>query len=55
MSIRVEASSTWTAGPQEAQALQKLIKEAQRIHTEISIHLSKIRHAGHPSAPNKKG
>ena len=39
---------------EQAQALQKLIKEAQRIHTEISTHLSKIHHPGDPSAPNKK-
>ena len=39
---------------EQARALERLIKEAQRIHTEMTTHLSKIHHAGDPSAPNKK-
>jgi hypothetical protein len=39
---------------EQAHSLQKLIKEAQRIHEEITSHLRKIHHAGDQSAPNKK-
>jgi len=38
----------------QARELERLIKEAQRIHREVKEHLSKLRHAGDRSAPNKK-
>jgi hypothetical protein len=36
---------------EQARALQDLIKEAQRIHAEITSQLTKLRHAGDRSAP----
>jgi len=39
---------------EQARALQSLIKEAQRIRTEITGHLEKLRHAGDRSTPRKK-
>jgi hypothetical protein len=37
----------------QARELERLIKETQRIQ-EVKEHLSKLRHAGDRSAPNKK-
>jgi hypothetical protein len=39
---------------EQTRALERLIKEAQRIHAEMTSGLSKIQHAGDQSAPNKK-
>jgi len=38
---------------QQARDLEKLIEDAKRIHREVTSHLSKIRRAGEPCAPNK--
>ena len=38
----------------QARELERLIKEAQRLHREVTEHLSKLRHAGDGSTPNKK-
>jgi hypothetical protein len=39
---------------EQARALQTVIKEAQRIHAELTQEMEKLRHAGDQSAPNKK-
>ncbi len=39
---------------QQARDLEHLIAEAQRILGEVRENLSKLRHAGDPSAPNQK-
>jgi hypothetical protein len=38
----------------QAEALDRLVKEAQRIHREVTEHLIKLRHTGDESAPNRK-